>query len=641
MNNGRSAHNNDSMMQRRSIPLGACVLAGVLATAMGAARGQSTGHLADLTLEQLSSIEVTSVGKRVQRLADVPGSVFIISQEDIRRSGAITLPEVLRLAPNLQVARADAHQYAITARGFNSVLANKMLVLVDGRTAYSPLFSGVFWEVQDLLVDDIERIEVLSGAGGTLYGSNAINGVINIISRNAAETTGTLLKGAWGSAERVAAARYGAGSPEGLNWRLYAKRVLTDHTELTSGAPVRDAGNRTVAGFRADSARGKDQLTVQGDIYQSRIDQSGGARELGGANLLARWSRDDGAGSRTQLQTYFDRAERDQPGVLNDTLDTWDIEFQRASRPRPGHELLWGAGYRWMSDQAENIAPAVLRLQPAHRKLHLWNLFAQDEVVLAPAWRFTVGLKAEHNSYTGLEWLPNLRLAWQPAPDQLAWVAASRAVRTPARVDREVFTPQLNLGGSSFDSEVAQVFEAGFRSQPATGLSYSLTLFHHDFERLRSLDLSPAGLAFGNSIHGHLNGFEGWGRWRVNDRWRLQAGYVHQKFSLAANAGAATVPAGIAQLGNDPRSRGQLGVAWDFAANMELDLRARYMGALPSPAVPSYTAVDVRWGWRVRPDLELSLAIRNLTDRRHPEWGNPANRAEIERSVLLKAIWRL
>jgi iron complex outermembrane recepter protein len=271
----------------------------------------------------------------------------------------------------------------------------------------------------------------------------------------------------------------------------------------------------------------------------------------------------------------------------------------------------------------------------------LWNLFAQDEFPLSPALRLTLGVKAEHNSYTGLEWLPNARLAWQTAPDQLVWLAASRTVRTPARVDREVFTPQLNLGGPNFLSEVAQVYEAGFRSQPATGLSYSFTLFHHDFERLRSLDVTPAGLAFGNSFRGHLNGFEGWGRWRINDRWRLQAGYVHQKMTLGAREGAVTAPAGIAQLGNDPRSRGKIGVSWDFAANMELDLHARYVGALPSPAVPSYTAVDLRWGWRVRPDLELSLSVRNLTDRRHAEWGNAANRAEIERSVFFKAVWRM
>jgi iron complex outermembrane receptor protein len=250
-------------------------------------------------------------------------------------------------------------------------------------------------------------------------------------------------------------------------------------------------------------------------------------------------------------------------------------------------------------------------------------------------------VKAEHNSYTGLEWLPNARLAWQAAPDQLAWLAISRAVRTPSRVDRDVFTPQLNLGGADFDSEVARVFEAGFRSQPATGISYSLAVFHHDFERLRSVDVTAGGLAFGNSFRGHLNGFEGWGRWRVNDHWRLQAGYVHQKLRLAPRAGAVTAPAGIAQLGNDPRTRAQLGVAWDFAANMELDLHARYVGALPSPAVPSYTAIDLRWGWRLRPDLELSVTLRNLTDRRHAEWGAAANRAEIERALLFKAVWRL
>jgi iron complex outermembrane receptor protein len=630
------------MKRQRPHPWRTGCAAGLLGALLPAAWGQQPQpSLADLSLEQLSEIEVTSVGKRVQRLADVAGSVYVINQEDIRRSGALTLPEVLRLAPNLQVARADANQYAISARGFNSVLANKILVLVDGRTVYSPLFSGVFWEAQDVLLEDIERIEVLSGAGGTLYGSNAVNGVINIITRNAAETPDTLLKAAVGDGERALAGRAAGGAAQGTPWRAYAKRYETDATRLENGASTIDAAQRTQAGFRTDRTREQDQFTLQGDIYQSRLDQLPAARRLAGANLLGRWSREQAAGTRTQLQAYFDRTERKQPGTVDDALDTWDVELQQARRPAESHNLLWGTGLRWESDRLANTAPASLLVSPANRRLHIWNLFAQDEFPLAPGLRATLGLKAEHNTYTGLEWLPTARLAWQPHAGHLVWASASRAVRAPARVDRDVTVPGLLLAGNNFDSEVAKVFELGWRAQPRSTLSYSLTLFHHQFERLRSLDAVPGGLLFGNNYRGDLSGIEAWASWRLAPQWRLQAGYAHQRLRLRPQAGSSALPTSEAQLANDPRNRAQLALGWDVAANMELDLQARHVGALPGPAVPAYTAVDLRWGWRVRPDLELSLALRNLTDPQHPEWGTAGNRAEIPRALLFKAVWRL
>jgi iron complex outermembrane receptor protein len=630
-------------MMQRPPPLRAPLLAGLLAAAAvpGFAQQAAPADLTELSLEQLSSIEVTTVGKRVQRLADVPGSVYVIQQEDIRRSGAVTLPEALRLAPNLEVARADANQYAISARGFNSVLANKMLVLVDGRTVYSPLFSGVFWEAQDLLLEDIERIEVLSGAGGTLYGSNAVNGVINIITRSAADSQGALLKGGTGNMDRVVGGRWGDGAASGQPWRVYAKRYETEDTQLESGGSAHDSGRHTQAGFRTDRVRDRDQLTLQGDLYEAQFDQLPAPRRDAGANLLARWSRDQGPGSRTQLQAYFDRSERDQPGAVDDTMDTWDIELQQTRRPAAGHDLLWGAGYRLYNDNATNIAPAVLQFQPPSRLLHLGNVFAQDEYTVAPGLRVTLGLKAEHNSYTGLEWLPNARIAWQLSEKNLLWASASRAVRTPSRIDRDVVVPSVNLGAGNFRSEVAQVYELGLRGQPREDLTYSVTLFHHLFQDLRSVDALPGGIAFGNNFEGRLTGVETWGTWRLNPQLRLQAGYTYQSLVLNPVAGSPALASSGAQLANDPRNRGQVALGWDFARNMELDVQARYVGALPNPQVPAYSAVDLRWGWRVRPDLELSLAIRNLTDPQHVEWGAAGNRAEIPRSFIVKAVWRL
>jgi iron complex outermembrane receptor protein len=647
MNTPRQLHDARAEASARARPYGRLLAAALVAAAVhGGAQAQSVASLLDLSLEQLANVEVTSVAKRPQRLADVAGSVYVISAEDIRRSGATSLPEVLRLAPNLQVARADANQYAITARAFNSVLANKMLVLVDGRTVYSPLFSGVFWEVQGVVLEDIDRIEVLSGSGGTLYGSNAVNGVINIISRSALDTQGTLLSAGAGNEDRVFTARHGAATEGGTAWRAYVRRSARDNTRLSSGADIRDGSAKTMAGFRADRTDGGRLLTVQGDLYESRIEQApaDGSRHLSGMNLLGRWSRQSAGGGRTQLQAYYDRTERNQPGSVRDTLDTIDLEFQQLSQPRAGHELLWGGGYRWQHDRTTNISPAVLAFLPPDRRLNLSNVFAQDEIALGDALKLTLGAKLEHNDYTGAEWLPNARLAWNVAPNHLLWGAVSRAVRTPSRIDREFFSPGVApfiiAGGPNFDSEIAKVYEAGYRAQPTSALSYSMTLYHHDFERLRSLDLGPGGATLNNNLQGRLNGVAAWGSYRVTDTWRLTAGLVRQHESLAARPGTAPI-GGVASLGNDPDLRWMLGSSLDLGRGHEVDVQVRHVGALPSPSVPAYTAVDLRWGWHVRPGLELSLAVRNLGDPRHPEWGSPVNRAELDRSVFVKATWRL
>jgi iron complex outermembrane receptor protein len=618
-----------------STPSALLLAAACLGTAAPAAAQNRLASLADLSLEQLANVEVTSVSKRAQRLADVAGSVYVISAEDIRRSGSSTLPEVLRLAPNLHVARADANQWAISARGFNSTLANKMLVLVDGRTVYSPLFSGVFWETQDLLLEDMERIEVLSGSGGTLYGSNAVNGVINIITRSAADTQGALATAGLGTDERIIGGRYGSASQGGTAWRAWAKHGRRDNTELENGAAIRDASRRTHAGFRTDRAETDSHLTVQGDLYESRIDQAPSARRVSGFNLLGRYTHTLGGG-QAQWLAYFDRAERRQPGAVNDTLDTLELEFQHQLQAGSRHELLWGGGWRLQHDRVSNLNPAALALLPARKRLHLANLFVQDEWEVRPGLRLTLGLKAEHNSYTGLEWLPNARLAWEVAPDHLLWAAASRAVRAPARVDRDFFSPAI-AGGPNFQSEVARVYEIGLRGQPRANLSYSATLFHHDFDRLRSLDPGPGGLTLNNNYRGSLSGIETWAQWRPQDRWRLQAGYTHQRLRLASAPGTSPLLA-PSTLGNDPRHRFTLGSSWDIGNSMELDLQLRRVGALPSPAVPAYTALDLRWGWRPRADLELSVALRNLTDSAHVEWGN---RVEYGRSLYFKAVWRL
>ncbi len=639
----RSKHN-----KRRSSLLptrpSAIAVAAVATLLHSVASAQTVSSLLDLSLEQLANIEVTTFSKRSQRLANVAGSVYVISNEDIRRSGAVSLPEVLRLAPNLQVARANANQYAITARGLNTVLANKMLVQIDGRTVYSPLFSGVFWEEHDLMLEDIERIEVLSGSGGTLYGSNAVNGVINIISKPALDTQGALIIGTVGSNDRSFAARYGSRSQTGTAFRLYAKRTDRDAFFMTDGTSVRDAASHNRVGFRADHDDGARDLTLQGIAYQADIDQGLTTRHLQGMKLTGRWTQDLGPNGRTEVQAYVDRIERDQPGAIRDQLDTFDIDFQHSFTPVTGHELVWGAGYRHHHDKVQNIAPATLGFLPPEKRLNLYNVFVQDEISLADTLKLTLGAKLEHNSYTGAEFLPNVRLAWNVTPHHLLWGAVSRTVRAPSRVDREFFSPLSPpftiAGGSRFQSEVVRVIEAGWRAQPTSTVSYSATIFHHDFDKLRSLDPGPGGSTLNNNLAGRLYGLEAWGTWRVTDSWKFNASTVYLRKRFAARPGTTPINA-PASLGNDPRSRWALGTSYDFGRGHEIDVQARHIGRLPDPVVPSYTAVDVRWGWDVKPGVQLSFAVRNLGQARHLEWATSATRAQVERSVLLKATWRL
>ncbi len=614
-------------------------------TGAGATAATSAADLADLTLEQLANIQVTSVSRREERLADAAGSVFVISAEDIRRSGATSLPEVLRLAPNLHVARSDANQYAISARGFNSTTANKMLVLVDGRTVYSPLFSGVFWDAQAVMLEDVERIEVLSGSGGTLWGSNAVNGFINIITRPARDTQGTLATAGAGNNDAVHGIRYGGKFGADGHYRVYGRYSERDDTTTPAGLSKRDSSARKQAGFRADWGGTGESFTLQGDAYQGTIDQAppNGARQLEGANLLGRWVRSLGPASSMRLQAYVDHTLRNQPGSVVEKLDTLDVEFQHGFQFTPAQRVLWGGGYRHQQDKVDNIA-ATLAFLPARKTLRLANVFAQDEITLQPGLDLTLGLKLEHNDYTGLEYLPNARLAWKLAPRHLLWAGASRTVRIPSRLDRELFAPAappftVIAGGPNFQAEISNVFEVGYRSQPTPALSSSATLFHHEFDRQRSVEPSAAGPVIANMIDGRTTGLEAWGNYRVNNSWRMKAGLFWQRQRLQLKPGSASV-GGVSNLGNDPSHQWSLGSSFDLGSNLELDFTVRRVGALPNPALPAYTALDARLGWRPRHDLEVSLAVQNLADPRHAEWGSAAARAQVERTAFVKIVWR-
>jgi iron complex outermembrane receptor protein len=595
----------------------------------------------------LSEIVVSSVSRQESRLGDAAASIYVISGADVRRSGAATLPEALRLAPNLQVARADAHGYAISARGFSSTLANKLLVLIDGRSVYSPLFSGVFWDMQDVSMSDIERIEVISGPGATMWGANAVNGVINIITRSARDTQGGQLVGRGSDHGRSASVRYGGRLADGGYYRVYGKALHLADTRNEAGNMLGGGWDRAQAGFRLDRDRPGGALTLSGDAYQGRLDDVGGSyTDIAGANLLGRVTRRLDGGSELRLQAYLDHTERAQHGVGTEYLDTVDVEAQQALRLGERHSLVWGGGHRYSLDRVIN--GPMLQFDPATRRLRWTNLFAQDEIALAHTLRASVGLKLEHNVYTGIESLPSLRLAWNPDGTHLVWGAVARTVRAPSRIDRELLVvdpapapgaPRYLVGGGpDFQSETARVLELGYRAQAGGTLSWSATVFYSDYDRLRTLEPRPGqGALFENLGRGIARGVELWGSWQPLRSWRLSGGGVLQRIDTGVKPGSgdASGRAGLAT--NDARSYFSLRAAHDLAHNLQADLALRYVGALPDPAVPAYHELDARLGWQARPDLELALAGRNLLHRGHVEFGEPGMRQVLERTVMLSA----
>ena len=617
----------------------------VLAASLGGAEAsaQRAQDLADLSLEQLADVKVTSASRRAEPWTTAPASIYVITASDIRRAGATTLAEALRLAPNLQVARFDAAQYAISARGFNNLVANKLLVLVDGRTIYTPLFSGVFWDQQDLLLDDVERIEVISGPGATLWGANAVNGVINVITRAARATPGVYATVAAGTQERLAGVRSGLAVGSRAHVRVYGKGTLQDDTERADGTSVIDGRRFVQGGFRADWAGSRSALTVQGDAYDGRSDDRGsvagfplGRVELSGMNLLARWSRQLGQSSELRLQGYVDHVERKEAVLFQPTADLYDADAQLATSAGPVRVVTGGGFRHGRDDVADGI---LIGFRPRARSLDWMNVYAHGELPLGDRLRVDAGIKLERNDYTGWEHLPSARVSWTPAQDQFVWAAASRAVRAPARLDREVIAPVfMNVfGGPDFQSEVANVFEVGYRGVPVRRLSLSVTGFRHGWDRLRSGTAVPVVIE--NRIEGPVYGVEGWATWFVADRWRVSGGFSALHKDLRLEPGS-TDPVGVAnpQLANDP------GRHWMARSSLtlgrhDLDAMVRHVGGLPTPPVPSYTAVDARYALQLRNDLELSLLARNLFDRAHPEFGAAPGRSELGRELLLRARW--
>lgn len=633
------------------------LLAGLALALPAAAQQDRGGEFADLSIEELANIQVTSVSKRPERLQDAAASVFVITADDIRRAGAATLPEALRLAPNLHVAQVSNTGFSISARGLNgssNSAPNKLQVMIDGRSVYTPLFSGVFWDAQDVLIEDIERIEVISGPGGTLWGVNAFNGVINVTTRNARATAGTL--GVARLSNRGGDLAFRSGRRSGaVDYRVYGKVFTRSHNALSAGGRANDDWRQGQFGFRADWERGADKVSVNGNLYRGRQEQpepglinvSGSNQRLGiirteGINLTGRWERRLEQGGSLSLQAYLDHTRRAVPPSFTESLDIADFQFQHNLPAIGRHHPVWGANYRHSWDRVTNSQ--VVAFLPARDRQSWISMFARDEMDLRHDLHLTVGVRVERSPYTKAEVLPSARLSWKPGAHHLLWARASRTIRAPSRLDVDAFIPGgppfVLAGGPAVRSEVGKVFELGYRGQPRASLSYSVAVFYNHYDHLRTQELLPGGraVAFANLMEGQATGIEAWGSWQASARWRLSAGMtaLKERFRLKPGSNDA---GSLRTVGRDPAHTAQLRSTWAIDDEREVDVALRRVGPLGSPQVPGYTAVDARFGWRLRPGLELSVSGHNLTGS-HPEFGAGATRIEVPRTVALKLVWQ-
>jgi iron complex outermembrane receptor protein len=616
---------------------------GALLLAAGPAASQSLRDLSDLSLEELSQVEITSVSKRPEPLSRAPAAVYVITSDDIRRSGATSLPEALRLAPNLEVARVDAQTYNISSRGMNSVNAsNKLLVLIDGRSIYTPFFSSVFWDQQSVMLADVERIEVISGPGGALWGSNAMNGVVNVITKSSADTQGGLIDGKFGDSQRRGEGRWGGRLGDLGTYRGYALGFGQGHTDLPGGASSMDDWRGTQAGFRADMSALASGFTVQGDIYNNLVDMPGGRRS--GGNLLGRWSKRLTDSSSLSVQTYYDQQDRivqaSAGGGSDERLRTFDIEAEHVFAVGSRQQFVWGVGQRSWQDRFVNTAN-VFVLQPESQTIRLTNLYGQDTIAISDALSVTVGSKFEYSSFSGWAVMPSVRAGFVPDAKNFLWAAISRAVRSPSRLERDLTAPGIVNPSPDFQSEKLIAYEAGWRSQPLSRASVSVSLFYNDYTDLRTTKPNAVTflpVTFGNGWEGHTYGVDAWGSYSPLAWWRLDAGVELLRKSFHLKPGESDIAGAQTVLGHDPGHQVFLHSYMDLTHDVELFVGLRQVGSLSDVGVPSYFEADVTLGWRVRPKLELSLAGQNLVHARHAEATAPPI-LEIPRSVYLGARW--
>lgn len=592
-------------------------------------------------------MECTSASRRPEKLSETSSAVSIITGEEIERAGATNIPDALRLGTALDVAQLDGHTWAISARGFNTTVANKMQVLLDGRSLYTPLFSGVFWDVQQTFLPDIAQIEVIRGPGATLWGANAINGVINILTKSADQTQGFLLYGGGGlENDGFGGLRYGGKAGQDTYYRVYVMGQNNDGLPL-EGDGNEDGSHMIQGGFRIDSKINPDDtITLQGDFYGGTEDQQPMPGDIGvdGQNALGRWTRQFDKDSSGMLQVYYDRTHRLIPNVFEEERNTFDIELQHQFR-YDEHYIVWGGNYRVSHDDIGNLGPGLAFL-PDEDTQHLVSGYIQDEWHIVPdAFYLTGGTKFEYNTFSGFEIQPTGRFTWLPAPNQTLWGAISRAVRTPARLDQDLaspnpaFAPPVLLPNPDFDSETLVAYELGYRIKATSDLSFDVVAYYNDYENLRSVEpLSGGRFTIGNKLEGESYGGTIAAKWRIADWWRVDGSVTLFDIDIHKAAGGHDVNNGAGEA-NDPEVSFIIHSAMDLPHNLRFDSFLRYVDDRPNPHTPSYLTGDVRLGWSPRKNMEIAIVGRNLFDDTHPEFRRTTNTREVERSVFVTFKW--
>ncbi|MDX2072964.1 MAG: TonB-dependent receptor [Alphaproteobacteria bacterium] len=641
--------------------LSSTILFGAVQSAM-AASDVDSDDLLNMSLAELSNVEVTSVSKKAEKETEAAAAIFVITQEDIQRSGATAIPDLLRMAPGITVTQAGSHDWTVTARGSNDQFSNKLLVLMDGRTIYSPLFSGVIWDVQDTMLEDIDRIEVIRGPGATLWGANAVNGVINIITKNAKDTQGGLaVVSAGNQVKGIGSARYGLKVGEDSYVRMYAKQKEYNSEDLTSGATANDNWKRSQAGFRGDLSVGDgDKLTVQGDIYANDEDANYTIPDLtaagfishpegikaAGGNVLTRWERKHSEESQTTVQMYFDNTSY-KTSFFNDLTNTGDIDVQNVWTGWGGQEIVWGAGYRLVSSENDPQS-AQYSLTPKHRNDNLFNAFVQDKITLIPEDLFlTLGTKVEHNDYTGVEVQPSVRMSWLPAENQAVWGSVSRAVHTPYRYTDDAVqaggiailpgpTPVyiLTAPNKSLKSEELIAYELGYRIQPTKALSFDLATFYNEYDELFFSNIGtpttfvPA--VIDNTGSGTSMGFELSSKWNVSNQWQLAGAYSY--INEVFDKKTALAPSFV---GKTPTHQFNVRSSYVFMPGVEMNNALYYVDDLNGVGIKGYYRFDTSLAYRVTDDIEVSIVGQNLFRNSHQEFSPFAYRAatEIGRSI--------
>ena len=635
-------------------------------------------NLKQVSLEELGQIEVTTASKVPVKATRTPAAIYVITQEDIRRSGATSIPEALRMAPGVEVARVDSNTWSLGVRGFESTLSRSVLVLIDGRSVYTPLFAGVYWQVQDTLLEDIDRIEVIRGPGGTIWGANAVNAVINIITKRAQETHGTLASTGGGNVDQgFFNFRYGAGNSKGFNYRIYGKG-FTRGPEFHPDHQQFDDWRIGQTGFRADwDAHNRDRLTLQGDVYYGDAGQrvqiasysppyTTGVQqnaELSGGNLLGRWERDLGSGSNVQLQTYYDRTNRKQANFA-ESRDTFDIDFIHHLILPGRQDFLWGLGARLSSGNASQVVPTVV-FTPNHYTDKLYNAFVQDEIpIVGDQLSLTIGSKFLHNGYSGFEIEPTARLLWTPSSRQTVWGAVTRAVRTPSRVEEDLQLTGLAaptpltffriIGDRTFSSESLIGYEAGYRSLVGPKFHVDIAAFYNNYDHLLSVEpgapfseSSPPPphavipFFFRNGLLGHTGGFEIAPDWTPTRIWRLRGSYSYLHIDLGKKAGSLDTSNANSTQGSSPHHQVAIQSSLDLPKKLEFDQTFRYVSSLPAQLVGAYTTADVRFSWHATRSLDVSVVGENLFQPHHAEFGgDPGPLVGIKRSAYIKLTWQ-